>query len=73
MSLTLCCSPKDRPRHPDWAPGRHAFLQVADKLEKAVMHVLEQGYRTGDLMSNGMKQIGCSALGNVIEGYLQDA
>lgn len=48
-------------------------LQVADQLEAAVMHVLEQGYRTGDLMSDGMKQIGCSALGNVIEEYLQEA
>lgn len=45
--------------------------QVADQLEAAVMHVLEQGYRTGDLMSEGMKQIGCSELGNVIEEYLQ--
>lgn len=35
------------------------------------MHVLEQGYRTGDLMSEGMKKIGCSDLGNVIEEYLQ--
>lgn len=47
--------------------------QVADQLEAAVMHVLEQGYRTGDLMSEGMKKIGCSELGSVIEEYLQSA
>lgn len=46
-------------------------LQVADQLEAAIKHVLDQGYRTGDLMTDGMKQIGCSELGNVIEEYLQ--
>jgi 3-isopropylmalate dehydrogenase len=45
--------------------------QVADQLEAAVRHVLDQGYRTGDLMSDGMKQIGCSELGKVVEEFLQ--
>ena len=47
------------------------ILQVADQLEAAVRHVLDEGYRTGDLMSDGMKQIGCSELGKVVEEFLQ--
>lgn len=45
-------------------------VQVADRLEASVTHVLDQGYRTGDIMSDGAKQIGCSAVGDVIEEYL---
>jgi 3-isopropylmalate dehydrogenase len=46
-------------------------LQVADQLEAAVRHVLDEGYRTGDLMSEGMKKIGCSELGRVVEEFLK--
>ena len=35
------------------------------------MHVLEEGYRTGDTMSEGMKQVGCSKIGSLIDEYLQ--
>ena len=35
--------------------------------------MLDEGYRTGDLMSDGMKQIGCSELGRVVEEFLQNS
>ncbi|WP_066375588.1 MULTISPECIES: 3-isopropylmalate dehydrogenase [unclassified Anabaena] len=37
--------------------------QAADKIEKAVLQVLEQGDRTGDIMSEGMNLVGCRAMG----------
>ncbi len=37
--------------------------EAASKLEKAVGQVLDQGYRTGDTMSEGMKPLGCKAMG----------
>ena len=40
---------------------------MADRLEAAaVTAALDAGYRTGDLMSPGCTQIGCSALGDVL-------
>ena len=38
----------------------------ADMLEKAIANTLDAGYRTGDLMSPGMKQVGTSAMGDAI-------
>jgi 3-isopropylmalate dehydrogenase len=38
--------------------------QAADKIEKAVLQVLEQGDRTGDIMSEGMNLKGCRAMGD---------
>lgn len=40
--------------------------QAADKIEQAVLQVLNQGYRTGDIMSDGMKQVGCREMGEVL-------
>ncbi|AFY45874.1 3-isopropylmalate dehydrogenase [Nostoc sp. PCC 7107] len=37
--------------------------QAADTIEKAVLQVLEQGDRTGDIMSPGMNLLGCQAMG----------
>ena len=47
---------------------RYALEQpvAADKIEQAVLQVLEQGYRTGDIMSEGMKQVGCKEVGEVL-------
>ncbi|MCL2930481.1 MAG: 3-isopropylmalate dehydrogenase [Trichodesmium sp. MAG_R01] len=47
---------------------RYALEQpvVADKIEQAVLQVLEQGYRTGDIMSEGMKLVGCQEMGEVL-------
>ncbi|MFE1746460.1 3-isopropylmalate dehydrogenase [Coleofasciculus sp. H7-2] len=39
---------------------------AANKIEQAVMQVLEQGDRTGDIMSEGMNLLGCSAMGNAL-------
>jgi len=36
---------------------------AADKLEKAVLQVLDQGDRTGDIFSSGMNLLGCKAMG----------
>lgn len=36
---------------------------AADLIEQAVTKVLDQGYRTGDIMSAGMTQVGCQAMG----------
>ena len=38
----------------------------ADAIEAAVMKVLEDGYRTGDIMSVGCTQVGCKAMGDLI-------
>lgn len=40
--------------------------EAADKLERAIETVLEQGYRTGDIMSAGMTQVGCREMGDRI-------
>jgi 3-isopropylmalate dehydrogenase len=37
--------------------------QAADLMEQAVQKVLDAGYRTGDIMSDGMKSVGCQAMG----------
>ncbi len=38
----------------------------ADAVEAAVMQVLKEGYRTGDIMSEGCIQVGCKAMGDLI-------
>ena len=44
---------------------------AADKIEQAVLQVLDPGYRTGDIMSEGMKPVGCRAMGNALIEVLQ--
>lgn len=44
---------------------------AADRLETAVMTVLDQGYRTGDIMSDGMKPVGCQAMGQALLAALE--
>ncbi|MGB3561227.1 MAG: 3-isopropylmalate dehydrogenase [Geitlerinemataceae cyanobacterium] len=39
---------------------------AADTIESAVMHVLDAGYRTGDIMSEGMKWVGCKAMSDAL-------
>ena len=39
---------------------------VADKIEAAVSNVLDQGFRTGDIMSAGCKQVGTIEMGDAI-------
>ncbi len=38
----------------------------ADAIDAAVMKVLEDGYRTGDIMSEGCTKVGCKAMGDLI-------
>jgi len=38
----------------------------ADIIEEAVKTVLDQGYRTGDIMSEGMKLAGTKKIGQLI-------
>ncbi|NEP46898.1 MAG: 3-isopropylmalate dehydrogenase, partial [Okeania sp. SIO2H7] len=47
---------------------RYALNQpaAADKIEAGVMEVLDKGYRTGDIMSEGMKLVGCRQMGDVL-------
>ena len=45
--------------------------KAATKLEKAVLEALSQGYRTGDIMSSGMKGVGCKAMGEVLLRILE--
>lgn len=40
--------------------------EEAAAVEKAVKDVLADGYRTVDIMSEGMKQVGCQEMGNLI-------
>lgn len=40
--------------------------QAADLIEHAVNAVLDQGYRTGDIMSEGMTAVGCQGMGEAI-------
>lgn len=40
--------------------------EAGDRLERAVLKVLDQGYRTGDIMSDGMTLVGCKAMGEAL-------
>ncbi|MBF2097230.1 MAG: 3-isopropylmalate dehydrogenase [Gloeomargaritaceae cyanobacterium C42_A2020_066] len=40
--------------------------EVADRMERAVLRVLEQGYRTGDIMAPGMTAVGCTGMGKAL-------
>lgn len=39
---------------------------AADRIEQAVNTVLDQGYRTGDIMSEGMTAVGCKGMGEAL-------
>ena len=51
---------------------RYSFdmCDEADAVENAVNKVLEAGYRTGDIMSDGMKLVSCSEMGDKISEYI---
>ena len=40
--------------------------KAADRLEQAVITVLDRGYRTGDIFSEGMTLLGCQAMGKAL-------
>ncbi len=39
---------------------------AADRIEAAVLRVLDLGYRTGDIMSSGMTAVGCREMGRIL-------
>ena len=47
---------------------RYSFNMTAeaDRLEKAISAVLDEGLRTGDIMSEGMREVGTAAMGDAI-------
>ncbi|OKH31181.1 3-isopropylmalate dehydrogenase [[Phormidium ambiguum] IAM M-71] len=45
---------------------------AADRLEQAVLQVLDKGYRTGDIMSEGMTLLGCRAMGDALLTELEN-
>lgn len=47
-----------------------ALLDEADKIEKAVEAVLQEGYRTYDIMQQGKKQVGTREMGEVISNRI---
>ncbi|MED6340956.1 MAG: 3-isopropylmalate dehydrogenase [Pseudomonadota bacterium] len=44
--------------------------EAADRIDTAVAEVLEQGYRTADIVSNGLNQVGCQAMGELVLAQL---
>jgi len=53
---------------------RYALDQptAAERIEQAVSTVLDQEYRTGDIMSEGMTLVGCKAMGDVLLNALDE-
>ncbi|MEN9217138.1 MAG: 3-isopropylmalate dehydrogenase [Gloeomargarita sp. HHBFW_bins_162] len=45
-------------------------MQAADALEQAVAKVLQQGYRTGDIYTEGTHRVGCKAMGAQVAAAL---
>ena len=45
--------------------------EAATKIERAVSQVLDRGYRTGDIMSAGMKLVGCREMGEALMEVLE--
>ena len=52
---------------------RYSFsmAQEADAVERAVSEVLDTGLRTADIMSGGMKQVGCREMGRAIAAAIR--
>ena len=44
---------------------------AAQRVDAAVRKVLQQGYRTGDIFSQGMRRVGCSEMGDAVVAALQ--
>jgi 3-isopropylmalate dehydrogenase len=45
--------------------------QAAESIEKAVLKVLDLGYRTGDILSAGMTLVGCRGMGDALLKVLE--
>ena len=44
--------------------------EAADRIDTAVAEVLQQGYRTADIVSGGLSQVGCQAMGELVLAQL---
>jgi 3-isopropylmalate dehydrogenase len=44
---------------------------MAEQIEQAVSRVLDQGLRTPDIMSQGMTEVGCEAMGDAVVAAIQ--
>lgn len=47
--------------------------QAAAQIEQAVLKVLAQGYRTGDILAPGMQRLGCRAMGDALIQILENS
>jgi 3-isopropylmalate dehydrogenase len=52
---------------------RHSFDQgaAADRMEKAVEDVLDEGYRTADIQEQGRKLVGCKEMGRLVRERIE--
>ena len=46
------------------------FGSEADAIENAVSAVLDEGYRTGDIFTEGKIRVGCSEMGKLIASHI---
>ena len=46
--------------------------EEAQDIEKAVNTILDEGYRTADMMSEGMKQVGCQEMGDLVVKQIEN-
>ena len=53
---------------------RHSFDQgaPADRIDKAVEDVLNEGYRTADIQESGCKLVGCKQMGQLVRDKIED-
>jgi 3-isopropylmalate dehydrogenase len=53
---------------------RHSLDQgaAADRIEKAVEAVLNDGYRTADIQEPGCKLVGCKAMGQLVRAKIEN-
>lgn len=51
---------------------RYSFdmAKEADEIEAAVNKALDEGYRTGDIMGEGKKQVSCSEMGDIVANLI---
>jgi 3-isopropylmalate dehydrogenase len=54
---------------------RHSLDQAtgADRIEKAVEDVLNEGYRTADIQEPGCKPVGCRQMGQLVRDKVAQA
>ena len=46
------------------------MAKEADVIEEAVNAVLDQGYRTGDILQEGCKRVSCSEMGDLVAAQI---